>query len=329
MRLAVVVVAWNGEPWIDACIESVASQDVAAHLVVVDNGSTDRTVTVVERRRRELEDRGSSLEVLRLASNEGFPSGANLGLEKTLGEVQAALLLNQDAALAPGCLAALEGAFDRHTRAGALGTKILYPDNGRIQHAGGYLEKPRMMGLHHGHHEPESKGQFEEECEVEFVTGAAMALRTAALRDVGLFNEVFSPGYYEDVDLCDRLRVGGWSVLFVPSARVTHHESSSFADRHLRLRTANRNRYLYALPRFSDPAFSDEFLAAERSYLECDATLDEIRAASGAAIEVLARLPHLARLRLPDGFETAEICATARLVLTEVRGTCNTAVRAR
>jgi hypothetical protein len=186
-----------------------------------------------------------------------------------------------------------------------------------------------MVGLHHGHHRPEQKGEFDEEHEVEFVTGAAMALRTAALNEVGLFNEVFSPGYYEDVELCDRLRVGGWSVLYVPSARVAHHESSSFADRHLRLRIAHRNRYVYALPRFGDAAFADAFLVAERAHLEREASFDEIRAVSGAAIEVLAGLPRVATQRMADGGETDDLCATARRVLTEVRGVCNTVLRAR
>jgi GT2 family glycosyltransferase len=239
------------------------------------------------------------------------------------------LLLNQDAALAPGCLAALEDSFDRHPRAGTLGAKILYPEDGRIQHAGGYLMKPRMVGLHYGHHEPEREGEFDEEREVEFVTGAAMALRTIALREVGLFNEVFSPGYYEDVDLCDRLRRCGWSVLYVPSARVTHHESSSFTDRHMRLRTANRNRYVYLLPRFSDAAFAKEFVEAERAHLEHDATFDEIRAVSGAALEVLAGLRYFASQRLPGGNETDDVCVTVRRVLTEVRSICNSALPAR
>jgi GT2 family glycosyltransferase len=332
VRFAVVVVAWNGQPWIDACLASIESQEEPSHVVVVDNGSTDGTVAAVERRRAELEGRGARLEVLRLDTNMGFSFGANRGLEIVLADfldVEAVLLLNQDAALEPGCLAAFADALGRHSRAGALGAKILYPDDGRIQHAGGYLEKPRMTGLHHGHHEPEREGEFDEEREVEFVTGAAMMLRTAAVAEVGVFDEVFSPGYYEDVDLCDRLRASKWPVLFVPAARVIHRESSSFADRDLRLRTAHRNRFIYALPRFSDTAFGKDFLTAERAHLEHDATFDDIRAVSGAALEVLARLPALVHLRVPDRDRTKGVCATVRQVLTEVRGICNRALRAR
>ena len=332
MHFVVVVVTWNGERWIAECLDSIESQETVPDLVVVDNGSTDGTVKIAESRRAAIEKRGARLEVLRLDTNTGFVAGANRGLKIVIGDLDPAdgvLLLNQDAALEPGCLAAFADALDRHPRAGALGAKILYPDDGLIQHAGGYLERPRMVGLHHGHHDPERTGEFDQELEVEFVTGAAMMLRTTAIAEVGVFNEIFSPGYYEDVDLCDRLRAGGWSVLFVPSARVTHPESSSFSDRALRLRIANRNRYIYVLPQFSDSAFGEDFLAAERAHLEQNATYDEIRAASGAALDVLARLPDLVHLRPIARGRADRVCATARQVLTEVRSICNRMLRAR
>ena len=179
MHFAVVVVTWNGERWIAECIDSIASQDAVPHLVVVDNGSTDGTADIAESRRASLEKREARLEMLRLDTNTGFVAGVNRGLEivfEDLEPVDGVLLLNQDAVLEPGCLAAFADAMRRHPRAGALGAKILYPEDGRIQHAGGHLEKPRMAGLHLGHHEPDESGAYDEEREVEFVTGAAMML---------------------------------------------------------------------------------------------------------------------------------------------------------
>jgi hypothetical protein len=118
-------------------------------------------------------------------------------------------------------------------------------------------------------------------------------------------------------------------VLYIPSARVTHHESSSFADPHHRLRIAHRNRYVYALPSFGEATFADAFLVAERTHLEREASFDEIRAVSGAAIEVLAELPYFASQRLPGADETDDVCATARPVLNQVRSICNSTLRAR
>ena len=332
MHFAVVVVTWNGERWIAGCIDSIASQEAVPHLVVVDNGSSDGTADIAKSRRAALEKREARLEVLRLDTNTGFVAGANRGLEIVLGgpePVDGVLLLNQDAVLEPGCLAGFGDAMQRHPRAGALGAKILYPEDGRIQHAGGHLERPRMAGLHFGHHETEEDGRYDDEREVEFVTGAAMMLRTQALRQIGVFNEVFSPGYYEDVDLCDRFRAAGWSVLYVPAARVAHHESFSFADRDARLRLAHRNRYIYVLPRFDDDEFSKDFLAAEVEFLRERASFDEVRAVSGGTLEALARLIPFSRLRVGEQDIALSFVSNARRVLLEVRKTCNRLLRDR
>ena len=332
MHFAVVVVTWNGERWIAACVDSITSQEAAPDLVVVDNGSTDGTADIAESRRVALEKREARLEMLRLDTNTGFVAGVNRGLEIVFGglePVDGVLLLNQDAILEPGCMEAFADALRRHPRAGALGAKILYPEDGRIQHAGGHLERPRMAGLHHGHHEPEEIGKYDEEREVEFVTGAAMMLRTEALREVGVFNEVFSPGYYEDVDLCDRFRAAGWSVLYVPAARVLHHESFSFTDRNARLRLAHRNRYIYAIPRFADDGFSKDFLAAEVEFLRERASFDEVRAVSGGTLEALARLVPFSRLRVGEQDVALSFVGNARGALLEVRKTCNRLLRDR
>jgi GT2 family glycosyltransferase len=330
MQFAVVVVTWNGKVWIADCLDSIGSQDAAPHLVIVDNGSTDGTREIVESRRQPLENRDLVMEVNYLDTNTGFVAGVNRGLEIVdgkFGPVDGVLLLNQDAVLEPGCLAALADAMQRHPKAGSLGAKIFFPGDGRIQHAGGHLEKPRMVGLHYGHHESEEDGNYDEEREVEFVTGAAMMIRMEALREIGGFDEVFSPGYYEDVELCDRLRASGWSVLFVPAARVAHYESSSFADRDARLMLAHRNRYLYALPHFDDNEFTEDFLAAEVEFLNQRATFDEVCAVSGGTLEALSRLVYFTRLRLGEKAADLSCVDNARRVLVEVRDTCNRVLR--
>ncbi len=330
MRIAVVVVTWNGERWIAECLDSVASQEQVPHVVVVDNGSDDGTVRTAESKRPAIEEGGAQLEIVRLDTNTGFVEGANRGVEIVLGDSDpkdAILLLNQDAVLEPGCLAAFVDAMHRHPRGGAFGAKIVYPGSGTIQHAGGSVVRPRMAGLHNGHHEPDEAGAYSEEREVDFVTGAAMMLRSQALRGVGLFHEIFSPGYYEDVDLCDRLREAGWLVLYTPAARVQHHESSSFADRHARLRLAHRNRYIYALPRFSDGDFSEDFVAAEIDFLTNHASFDEVRAVSGGTLEALVRLVQCLRIRSRNQEVAPSAAVNARRALLQVRETCSRLLR--
>jgi GT2 family glycosyltransferase len=324
VRVAVVIVTWNGEPWIQACLQSVASQDRCANLVVVDNGSRDGTLKFVEANRATLHARGTNLTVESLDANCGFPSAANRGLRTVLDSAEAAdaiLLLNQDTVLEPGCLAAFAEELEKHPRAGCLGAKTLYPD-GRIQHAGGYLDRPRMVGRHYGHHEDDRVGSHDEVREVEFVTGAAMLVRRAALTEVGLFNEVFSPGYYEDLELCGRIRDRGWQVLFTPSARVLHHESTSFPDDLERLRLAHRNRLVYLLPQLEDPGFEDVFMQAEVEFLEHDAMFNEIRAINLAALDLLADVSDLIARRFAGAVVRSSVPAAARRMALELRAAC-------
>lgn len=327
-----VVATWNGRQWIEGCLGSIASQALPIRLVVVDNASTDGTIEILENRRDFFENTATTMEVLRLDSNTGFATAVNRGLQVVFDKsrpVEGILLLNQDATLEHDCLEAFNNALTRNPRSAAIGARILFPGGRRIQHAGGYLERPRMVGLHFGHNEFEEVAGLMEEREVEFVTGAAMMLRATALAEVGLFNEVFSPGYYEDVELCDRFRTAGWSVVYAPTAKVIHYESSSFSDPDARLRLAHRNRYIYALPRFRDSEFCEDFVRAESEFLEQRATFDEVRAVSGGTLEVLARLSELSALRVDERTDPRSFIASARRVLTEIRNTCNLALRIR
>ena len=326
MHIAVVVVSWNGEQWIAACLASLVAQDECPDLVIIDNGSRDGTIEVVEGFRHRFETAGATFTVDRLESNTGFPAGVNRGLNEVLQStdaIDAVLLLNQDAALEPGCLRAFVSVLRERPQAGCLGAKTLYPETRLIQHAGGFLERPRMVGLHYGHHEPDIYDRHDKIREVEFVTGAAMLLRRTAITKVGFFNEVFSPGYYEDVELCDRMRDHGWQVLFTPAARVLHYESTSFTDHQERLHLAHRNRLVYVLPRLADPKFEAEFTAAETDFLEHRATFEEARAVSGAALDVMAELPDIIRRRLGKSQSPPHLSNAANRVFAGLRTTCH------
>lgn len=301
MRVAALVVAWNGECWIEGCLKSLVKQDPRPLVVVIDNGSVDGTPEKIASFFASPAGVGLDVRIETLGANLGFPAGVNRGLDVVNdlpGGVEFVLLVNQDVLLDERCLGALVEAARQHPRAGALGARTVYPDSETIQHAGGYLVSPRMVGLHYGHHELDAPGVHNELREVDFVTGAAMMLRTSALAEAGPFNEAFSPGYYEDVELCARLRGAGWSVLVVPSARAFHAESSSFSDRDTRLRLAHRNRYLFLLPRLADVAFRDEFVAAEAAFLRDEAHFDELRAIRSAALDAQSRLGGLIEKRL-------------------------------
>lgn len=322
MKSAVVIVAWNGERYLRECLDSVLGQTVAPGLVVVvDNASDDSSAELARSYESAAQDRGTSLRVMAQSENTGFSRGANTGLRMCLTDSPApdtVILLNQDATLDATWCERISEVFGARPRVGAVGSKIFYPNRLTIQHAGGYIERPRLVGRHYGHHDTGSV-EFDQLRDVEFVTAAAIALRAEALREAGVFDEIYSPGYYEDVDLCERLRARGWDVVYCPDAIATHVESASFAERAERLHLGHRNRLIYALPQLADDAFRETFRHAERQYLRDHALPDECRALAAACLSVMLMLPEALQARIPSATDHALAIALIAL-LADLRG---------
>lgn len=312
MKTAVVLVTWNGASHIASCLRSLAAQTRPAQtVIVIDNASADQTLRLVESHRAVLADIGTDLIIHCNAANQGFTRAANQGMRQALSEPLRAdmiVLLNQDTVVASSWIEALQEAFVRQADAGAVGCKIFYPGRATLQHAGGLLTWPRLAGLHYGHHQPDGP-EHDLEREVDFVTGAAIALRATALEQVGVFNEIFSPGYYEDVELCARLRTHGWRVVYCPQAVLEHAESASFSDRLERLALSQRNRLLFALTYMGNASFRRDFEAAEAAFLSEGAYPDERRALSlayGRAMLMARRALSALSRGGPAEAETAE-----------------------
>jgi GT2 family glycosyltransferase len=215
-RTTVVVVTWNGAHLLPACLDALAAQTVCAHVLVVDNASTDGTD-------RLLADAYPWAEVLPLGRNTGFSGGAAAGLSAVRTAFLA--LLNNDAVPAPDWLAALEAALDAHPGAAAVTSRLMLPD-GRVNNTGVLLTR-WGNGVDRGY--GDDPAQWAVADEVTAVSGGAVLLRTEAVRAVGGFPEDFFL-YYEDVDLSARLRAAGWSLRYAPDA-IAVHEHAASSDR--------------------------------------------------------------------------------------------------
>jgi N-acetylglucosaminyl-diphospho-decaprenol L-rhamnosyltransferase len=222
--LAVAVVNHNAGPYLAGCLDSIAasSGDVATEVLLVDNASTDGSVERAAEPHPEV-------RVLRNPENRGFARAANQALASTSAPF--ILLLNPDARIVGGTLAALVKVARERPRAGAIGPLVRNPD-GTIQPSARRI--PRLAeALAHaflGPVWPENPWTRSytlagwdraTEREVEWVSGSAMLLRREAIDQVGPFDE----GYFmfvEDVDLCTRLRRAGWQVVFSPELEIVH-----------------------------------------------------------------------------------------------------------
>jgi GT2 family glycosyltransferase len=321
MKVAAAVVSWNGAEHIQACLAALLEQTACPDILVIDNASDDETVALARGFAAKAEQKQRRLQIAVQPANLGYTAGANTALRSLLAVASpydVIALINQDVTLEPTWLSEVTSLISRSPRVGVVGSRLLYPDRRTLQHAGGYLTAPRLLGLHHGHHDSGSTAAYDLEREVDFVTGAAIALRVEPLRTIGVFDELFGPGYYEDVDLCVRFRSAGWQVVYCPTARATHVESSAFKRRPDRLVLSHRNRLFFAFDRLADPSFAAEFVRAETAALKTEPTLS-LRALGLAYLQVLVRLDEAARARLAPSHRTPGLIHGIGAGLLELR----------
>ena len=231
MRMAVAVISWNTRDVLRACLETVMAED-AGEVVVVDNGSTDGSVEMVR-------ERFPAVRLQVLAGNPGYGAASNVAF--MLCASPYVLLLNSDTKLRRGALDALTAHLDRHPGAGIVGPRLLNPD-GSLQKSTFPFPGPLVPIVKRRPVSdvvgavPALREAFvgawahDVACPVPWVLGAALAIRRTAYESVGGFDEQYVM-YYEEVDLCFRLRRAGWDIHFTPATEVTHIGGASTSQR--------------------------------------------------------------------------------------------------
>jgi GT2 family glycosyltransferase len=223
---------------------------------MVDNGSIDNSVKLVRKHY-------PGVKIKELQRNLGFAGGVNAGISIAKGKW--IVLLNQDVIMHPGWLTALLESFS-DKKVGIVGGKLIYPD-GRIQHAGGIINWPLGLPDHFGYGQLDN-GQWDRSRSVDYVTGAVFGIRRSVLEHIGLFDEGFWPGYYEEVDYCFRARQAGWEVVYNPKCIGIHWESSSLGrGSKVYLEALHKGRLRFVLKHLSHSQLTSEFLPAEKEYL--------------------------------------------------------------
>lgn len=213
MRISVIIPTQRAGSTLARSIASVRKdryRDV--ELILVDNGSRGIARDTVD----AVADRVDRL--VRLPRNQGYAGGNNRGGEVASGDIF--FLLNDDAWILPGTLAAIADAFQRDPTVAVVGCKILNEDEQTLQHV---ELKLSIQAFSHHVGEGELDGpQYAAPRKVNYITGAAWAIRRSLWDPLGGLSETYFPGYYEEAEFCWLARSLGWSVLFLPQARVIH-----------------------------------------------------------------------------------------------------------
>jgi GT2 family glycosyltransferase len=210
--VSVVMVTYGGgEDALRAIEALVANTEPCYELIVIDNASPDDTP---DRLRAGL--RGA--KVLLNGENSGFARGCNQGAALATGTYLC--FLNADAFVEPGWLPPLLEVFERDDTVGAALPLFLYSD-GRVQEAGSAVDADgAALAIGDGDEPSAFEHRFTRT--VDYGSAACLVVRTDAFHDVGGFDPIYSPAYYEDVDLCFKFDARGLKTVYVPRARAVH-----------------------------------------------------------------------------------------------------------
>ena len=237
-RVSVVIPNWNGAHWLESCLHALREQTFRDfEVVVVDNGSTDGSVALLDR----LAERHPQppLRIVALKENVGFAAGMNAGIATCAAPYVAAL--NNDTVPAPEWLGALVDALDARPEAGsAASTMLSLSEPHVIDTVGdGYRWDGRAFKIGEGEAPDRLPGA---PFEVFGACAGAALYRAGMLREIGGYDERYF-AYMEDVDLAIRARIAGWSCVSVPRAVVLHAGAGSsgggMSDFSVRLTTKN------------------------------------------------------------------------------------------
>lgn len=221
-----VVLTYNTRDLIVWCLDRLlpVANECPCEIIVVDNGSKDSSDELIKKKYPHV-------QLIVVKDNRGFGGGNNLGLKAATGKY--IVLLNSDAYIHPGSLTNAVQWMDANPQAGLAGAKLVNEDgswqpyarhfpsifNDFLVFSGVSSKFPdsRIFG------KPERSWAQNEDtpAEVDWVTGAFAIARKDVLDKVGNFDERFYL-YYEEVDLCRRIKEAGYTVWTLPQVIVTH-----------------------------------------------------------------------------------------------------------
>jgi GT2 family glycosyltransferase len=208
LDLSVTICSWNTQSDLRSCLESLgeALQESNFEVIVVDNNSEDGSPNMVA-----CEFPWVRLE--RMSTNLGFTGGHNHALAIRSG--RHALLLNSDTVVHPGAIPTLMNYLADHPKVGILGPKLLNPD-GSLQMSCRRFPNPIAALFRNT-----SDWSHDEAREVDWVSGAGFLVRDKVMAKIGFFDPEYFM-YCEDVDWCFRTWEAGYTVMYLPSAVITH-----------------------------------------------------------------------------------------------------------
>jgi len=218
-KVAVVILNWNGQKFLEQFLPSVVKHSGNdAKVYLADNASSDDSVTYVKAN-------FPTVEIVQNDQNYGFAKGYNIALQKIKAEYF--VLLNSDVEVTENWIDPIIDLMDNDRGVAACQPKLKdYKRKDYFEYAGGaggfidYLGYPLCRGRVFDHVE-EDKGQYDDECEIFWATGACIFVRSSIFNELGGLDDHFF-AHMEEIDLCWRMKNSGYKVMYSPHSTVYH-----------------------------------------------------------------------------------------------------------
>jgi len=232
--LSICIVSWNTRDLLKACLRAIDYNAPAEEyeVIIVDNASPDASAQMVK-------EEFPKVKLIENKENLFYAKANNQAFDAAQGDLL--MLLNPDTEVKKDCFNLLSTYLRANPQVGAAAPKLLFP-NGATQPSCRSFPTPQallldMFGLsrlfpsckicgeyrmiHFGHDTMQ---------EVDQPMASAFMLKREVIEQIGVFDEGF-PMFFNDVDLCLRMKQAGWKIVFLPEAAAVHHHGASTAQR--------------------------------------------------------------------------------------------------
>jgi len=225
MDLSVIIVNWNTRDLLCQCLDSLTQkvEGIEMEILVVDNGSTDGSVTAV---------RGNfpGVRLIENPGNMGFAKANNHALSISKGRYL--LLLNPDTQVKDEAIERMLSFMNAHAKAGLVGAQLLNADGTKQNSIANFpslateLLNKNLLRWLFPEKFPGKERDYPGPIEVDSVIGACMLVRREVLEQVGLLDEVYFL-FLEETDWCYRMKKAGWKIYHIPQAEILHFQGKS------------------------------------------------------------------------------------------------------
>ena len=222
-EVSIIIPVYNQIRYTLNCLYTIDQfdRDIQKEIIIINDNSTDNTLEYLKKI--------NGITVIDNPENLGFLRNVNKGIHAAKGEY--VYLLNNDVEVQENYLSSLLNVFKSKDKVGAVGSKMIFADN-TLQEAGCLIfENTEIVNL--GRCEAIDTPKYNFLRKVDYCSGCSLLFkRVDDSENLNLLDEAFLPAYYEETDLCQRLKYEqGLDIYYQPGSEIIHFENISYTGK--------------------------------------------------------------------------------------------------